>query len=506
MHHLLLGLLLGSLLLGLVMPLSLPSALPSALPSRSFVNPLQLAGYPASPSGSASGEASPKPLLLYLPGFDGTLLSPFLQLPELSTTFDVRGLSLLPPDRSSFASLVSFTASYIERRSSPVHRSCPVYLAGESFGGLLAAAVSNELDRRNRPLAGLILINPATSYLNSALEKTATPLLKLPPALYAISLLRLFPLLSDPYQLPQFLDIISGASLPSVIDTPAREAYLGRCAFSLPSSLPFLSQETLDHRLTNWLAAGCAALPPAALRSIAPPTLLVVGELDRCLPSLAHSEELLGLIPDARRVVVPGAGHASTLGSRADLAALIRERFGLPGRKELKAGASEGVGKDFGMIRRIGMREDMREGMSPVSYWAKDVYEPPAKARPPVVIVPGFFNDAIDYIAPLKRDESVGLRSVLGRRGYSDVTVVPVKRVEVRRPPPLLVPLLHPPPPNPLPRPPVVEGHCGAPLRGRLAAGRDTGRTGLCVDTKKDPLRHPCCERGVGGTSSSHRA
>ena len=45
---------------------------------------------------------------------------------------------------------------------------------------------------------------------------------------------------------------------------------------------------------------------------------------------------------------------------------------------------------------------------------------------PPVVILPGFGNDAIDYVAPLDQPEDVGLCSVLRRRGFTDVSVVPV--------------------------------------------------------------------------------
>lgn len=60
---------------------------------------------------------------------------------------------------------------------------------------------------------------------------------------------------------------------------------------------------------------------------------------------------------------------------------------------------------------------------------------PESCARPgdgplPVVILPGFGNAAEDYSTPLQQDEAVGLVAALGRRGFSDVTVVPVERFD----------------------------------------------------------------------------
>lgn len=48
----------------------------------------------------------------------------------------------------------------------------------------------------------------------------------------------------------------------------------------------------------------------------------------------------------------------------------------------------------------------------------------------PVVICPGFGNDMVDYDTPLGQSSEVGLRSVLGRRGFDldAVSTVPVKR------------------------------------------------------------------------------
>ena len=54
----------------------------------------------------------------------------------------------------------------------------------------------------------------------------------------------------------------------------------------------------------------------------------------------------------------------------------------------------------------------------------------PARAYCPVVICPGFCNDAIDYDTPLEQPSTVGLKSVLSRRGFDmdQIYTVPVQR------------------------------------------------------------------------------
>ena len=51
----------------------------------------------------------------------------------------------------------------------------------------------------------------------------------------------------------------------------------------------------------------------------------------------------------------------------------------------------------------------------------------------PCIIVPGFGNADVDYKTPLGQDEEVGFASVLRRRGFSDVRVLPVQRLEWAR-------------------------------------------------------------------------
>eukprot|EP00559_Dactyliosolen_fragilissimus_P006268 CAMPEP_0184871322 /NCGR_PEP_ID=MMETSP0580-20130426/40652_1 /TAXON_ID=1118495 /ORGANISM="Dactyliosolen fragilissimus" /LENGTH=151 /DNA_ID=CAMNT_0027373965 /DNA_START=120 /DNA_END=572 /DNA_ORIENTATION=- len=79
----------------------------------SFESPLLEEGYPPTVNEYKDGKLQRKPLLIYLPGFDGTLVAPFLQFPELGTEFDLRGMTVSMEDRSSVSDLREKVVSYI---------------------------------------------------------------------------------------------------------------------------------------------------------------------------------------------------------------------------------------------------------------------------------------------------------------------------------------------------------------------------------------------------------
>lgn len=481
----------------------------------------------------------PKPLLLYLPGFDGTFLSPFLQFPELHTLFDVRCMTVGMDDRSTLDELCQYVIQFLadectaketddestkvsstissnitsstlnpkateegsptssfplpwtlplqiptpfltNSRNDTIQRKTPstatkrsqtkdppnrsVYLAGESFGGILSLLVSlklleqqkqetleinNQKDDRNSSspandvgrvnLQGLTLINAATCYDRSRLASEGPQVASLSRWLYPVGLIKLLPMFLDEYSFAQLLLTLQAKALPSVIDNPCREAYMGRVAFSLPFVLPFMTQPTFLWRLTEWLANGCARLtaPISSSSSSSPPILtqlndlrilIVAGEKDATLPSIAEAERLASLWPQNSVVhVVEGAGHASTCGSRVDLAALFRSRFkelqpkaatpqknqlntsnnnpffglftpksdkssksSLPlpapqeekgmaeapiipvsNRTKMKVDAANGTGAYFGMTPRY---DNANIGLSPLRYWNKEYY------------------------------------------------------------------------------------------------------------------------------------
>jgi pimeloyl-ACP methyl ester carboxylesterase len=382
-----------------------------------------------------------KPLLLYLPGFDGTIIAPFIQYPALNEEFNVCAMNIDMCNRSTFDELIYYIVHYLlteckqqsnndddaddddddddnnyyNNNNNNKCRQQKVYLMGESFGGLLAIEVALELQRPSYmnygiELCGLILVNPATSYLRSNLYKLAPIIVQqnnknksnknktnqesiLHPVVEIIDNLRytiaivtkLIPLFTDNGQsLRQLVTILSSHGLPSVINTPCREAYMGRVAFTLFDRISFMSKETLHWRLEEWLEWGASIfedrldmLTSARLSTASTSltesstandinndttiadttqaaastttmtndrsvienysllkisqelrTLIIVGEYDNTLPSIEESHRLSNeLFRNSVIHVVPNAGHASTCGGSLNLITLLRSVF-----------------------------------------------------------------------------------------------------------------------------------------------------------------------------------
>lgn len=422
-----------------------------------FASPLIEFGYPPAVEEYRQNRTNDKPLLLYLPGFDQTYLSAFFQYPELNTIFDVRCLVSSMEDRSTFnemkESVIEFIldqlttattteaslspekehiesndddptskakglAGFFRWKKSPNDKSSslsgsqssiskrPIYIAGESFGGILASEVALALmdDKRIDNLKGLVLINSATCYDRSRLASEGPSLTKMPKNLYLFGLLKLLPMFMDEVSFPQLLTIFQGKALPSVIDNPVREAYMGRLALKLPSLLKFMPQETLEWRLFEWLEKGCLRMT-TRINELAQHDqlrcLIIAGEKDLTLPSIAEAERLAQLLPNSYVHVVDGAGHANTCGSRLDMAAVMRNHFvelrtkptsssdrirkrkskklgdssaeeEKEGRTQMKKVAAEGEGIYFGMEPRY---DGKRIGLNPLLYWSEEYYQ-----------------------------------------------------------------------------------------------------------------------------------
>jgi pimeloyl-ACP methyl ester carboxylesterase len=73
-------------------------------------------------------------------------------------------LTIPVQNRSSFTELVQICSEYLADIAQKILKHRPIYLLGESFGGLLALAVASHcrdiVDR-------IVLVNPATSYKES---------------------------------------------------------------------------------------------------------------------------------------------------------------------------------------------------------------------------------------------------------------------------------------------------------------------------------------------------
>ncbi|KAI3670136.1 hypothetical protein L6452_41789 [Arctium lappa] len=116
------------------------------------------------------------PLLLSLPGVDGTGLSLLLHHHRLGEIFDIWCLHIPNTDRTPFTDLVKLVERTI--RSENCHfPNRPIYIVGESVGGCLALAVAARIPHIDLVL---VLANPATSFGKSQLQPLL-PILKIIP-------------------------------------------------------------------------------------------------------------------------------------------------------------------------------------------------------------------------------------------------------------------------------------------------------------------------------------
>ncbi|KAL9185582.1 hypothetical protein ACHAXT_003359 [Thalassiosira profunda] len=393
----------------------------TAVKNVRFVSPLLEDCYPPAVAEYEAHLHTSKPLCLYLPGFDGTILAPFLQFPSLGEEFDLRAMKVDDmSDRSTFDELKEKVVEYVlaeckaRRRGDATTTRDEVYLFGESFGGILATEVALELKKQNYEetidLKGLVLVNPATCYQRSMFKETFPPIATadpIPPLgwgplgglQYVISMIiELTPLLLiEKRFIQQLVDISTFKGLPSVANDAQREAYMGRVIWALPSRIHFIPKETLQWRLTEWLERGSvlfedrlkklqasrsgdsvAGLVDADTRTMQRiseelQTMIVVGELD-ALPSEEEAERLTSeMYHNACVHVVPGAGHVSTCGATLNLIQLIRNTFTDVGSSEKERGDSDA--KTLEDLHGLEPRYDGETvGMLPWQYWSKENY------------------------------------------------------------------------------------------------------------------------------------
>lgn len=234
-----------------------------------------------------------RPLLIYLPGMDGSgkLIKP--QLPDLSVSYDIRCLSIPLDDFTNWNELVKILAKliYNEQRLLPSRQ---IILCGESFGGCLAlkfAAYYPDLCDR------LVLINPASSFRRRPLLGWGASVSHwLPNSLYHLSTFGLLPLLIASER----------------VDNKNKEFLLKAMQSVKASSaiwrLTLLNSFVLEH------------LP---LHQIKNPVLVLASGADRLLPSLEEANKLIKYLPNAKMFILPSSGHACLLESSISLGSIL---------------------------------------------------------------------------------------------------------------------------------------------------------------------------------------
>lgn len=236
--------------------------------------------------------SSPLPPLLYLPGMDGTGKLFYRQATSLANDFSIRCLTFPTGGQETWLSLAADVRAQLDR---------PTWLCGESFGACLALQVAAEYPDC---CAGLILVNPASSFRRGSVILAGRMLLPfLPDPIYRWASERGLSWLSE-------LNRIA----------PADQQIFAQAVQSVPLA-------TTVHRLALLSQFQPDPLP---LESLQMPTLLIGSKRDRLLPSLEEVYSLAKRIPTAQVEIAPYSGHACLLEQDFSLRQLLQKRQLLP--------------------------------------------------------------------------------------------------------------------------------------------------------------------------------
>ena len=273
-----------------------------------------------------------KPIALFLPGLDGYGISAAsFQFNDLSRTFELWRMSVVGEDRTSFHDIVQQPVQFIEDIVKNSDR--PVYVIGESFGGMLTAAVTlqfcqrieNDGDsKKKNPIEGIVLVNPATSFQSSSWDVIAPLLTSLGKFTQQPEPTRL-----GPFELPSLYSVVGGLTLSAVIPSPQQyqrivDTFADIQSIRDPSQITetiqgflkmfaitseFLPPDLLEHRIKNWLIVGSSILVESRLKQLDVPSLIIVGEKDNLLASKDEAKRLTKLLPQSQELSVREAGH-----------------------------------------------------------------------------------------------------------------------------------------------------------------------------------------------------
>ncbi|KAK1419221.1 hypothetical protein QVD17_28383 [Tagetes erecta] len=254
------------------------------------------------------------PVLMYLPGIDGTGAGLVVHEKALGKIFSVQCLHIPVSDRSSLEGLLQIVEKSVmsEHTLSP---NKPIYLFGESFGGALALAVA----ARN-PTIDLVLIlaNPATSYERS-------PLLFLPSLVENLSEEHYGML---PYIMsPLACDYIKMAMVKCYGRNHLESLCQLLAGFSKDLSLISVAPQMLPKDTFSWrlkLVKSAAAYANSRLHAITSRVLVLASGRDNVLPSKSEAQRLFRLLKHCDIRVFEENGHSILLESGVSVLTAIR--------------------------------------------------------------------------------------------------------------------------------------------------------------------------------------
>ena len=240
------------------------------------------------------------PLLIYLPGMDGTGELFELQATSLAAYFDIRCLHI-PSDNTDGWQVLANRTSELIKSEIALNKERPIYLCGESFGGCLALQIAlGEPSLIQR----LILINPASSFNQRPLLSLGINITDLMPEwLHSFSSVSLLPFLAQ-------LNRID----------PSDRLKLIKAIKSMPPKIASWRMSLLQNFQVS----------TARLSNLNLPTLVIAGMADRLLPSIEEARRLVKILPKAKMAILPHSGHACLLETETNLRAILRQQQFLP--------------------------------------------------------------------------------------------------------------------------------------------------------------------------------
>ncbi|MGF1936078.1 MAG: alpha/beta fold hydrolase [Nostoc sp. ChiQUE02] len=248
------------------------------------------------------------PLLVYLPGMDGTGQLLRSQTAGLEAGFDVRCLALPRKDLNTWDVL---TKSVLDLIHAELEKSSqrPVYLCGESFGACLAMEVAIQAPHLFKRI---ILINPASAFRLRPWLTWASQLTYLVPSeLYDVGALGLLPFL---------------ASLPRISRSDRHE---------LLKTMRSVPPETVLWRLSLLREF---EVDEEQLSRLTQPVLLIAGGSDRLLPSVTEVKRIANILSNTKIVVLPNCGHACLLEEDINLYEILKDNDFLESKADIGTG------------------------------------------------------------------------------------------------------------------------------------------------------------------------
>ncbi|GLU18723.1 hypothetical protein SLE2022_350070 [Rubroshorea leprosula] len=261
--------------------------------------------------------APDSPLLLFLPGIDGTGLGLLMHHQKLGKIFDIWCLHIPVKDRTSFTGLVQLVESTVrsEYSRSPNR---PIYLVGESLGGCLALAVSN----RNPDIdLLLILSNPATSFGKSQLKPLLPLLQSIPDEFFLLARNSMLSLTTGDHLRMLMDNVVKGI--------PLGQSVIGKLSQDIFAASSYLSVlvEILPKELLEWklqMLKSASAYANSRLRATKAEVLLLCSGRDQLFPSEEEGERLRHALPNCEIRKFDESHHFLFLEDGIDLVTIIK--------------------------------------------------------------------------------------------------------------------------------------------------------------------------------------